>query len=134
VAVMMVAMTPTAPTHFRGHLLAILNGGSGSTGTRQRQRLGAFSRSSNDEQCADRGKAQNFRYVHIYPPLDLQVSRRRRFGLNQTASPRRRSRNWIERRECEMNACATDMNANRANRFPLHVAIFLVMFISQDIF
>jgi hypothetical protein len=40
----------------------------------------------------------------------------------------------MERRECEMNACATDMNENRANRFPLRRAIFLTIFFNKTFF
>jgi len=39
-----------------------------------------------------------------------------------TASPQRRSHNWNERRECEVNTCAVGMNADRALQFQFDVA------------
>ena len=59
-------MPPMVPTHLGGHLLRTVLDRGGSAGIAQRHRLGALRRSSQDEQCADGSKAQNFRYAHRY--------------------------------------------------------------------
>jgi hypothetical protein len=67
------------PAHLGGDLLrTFLNRGSGA-GIAQRQRLGALGWSGQNEQCANRGKPENSRHVHlIFLLVCHRISRRRR--------------------------------------------------------
>jgi hypothetical protein len=60
---MMVMVMP--PPHFRGRRPGILQNRCRRAGAADRQRLRTLGRSGEDEQCADRSKAQNFRHLHI---------------------------------------------------------------------
>ena len=59
------AMPPVmmVPVRLGGELGTVLDC-RGSAGIDQRQRVGAFGWSSENEACADRGKPQNLRHVH----------------------------------------------------------------------
>ena len=61
--VMMVTVTP--PTHFRRRWLDIFLHGRSSAGIAERQRVGTFGRRDENEHCANGGKAQNFRHLHV---------------------------------------------------------------------
>jgi hypothetical protein len=61
----MPAMMAVPPTHFGRLRLGILLHGRSAAGIAERQRVGAFGRSSDGEQCADGGKAQNFCQLHV---------------------------------------------------------------------
>src|SRR5882757_3448570 len=68
-APVMTAPAPVpVPAHFGGQLAGIVLHCRGSTGSAQRQRLGALGRRSNREKSRDGGKAQNSLHVHKYPP------------------------------------------------------------------
>lgn len=59
------AMMAVPPSHFGSHRLDIFLHGRSSTGIAERQRIGPLGRSSENQHCADGGKAQNFRHLHI---------------------------------------------------------------------
>jgi hypothetical protein len=62
----MVAMVVTMPPSHRGRLrLDILLHGRSSTGTAERQRVRPLGRRGENEHCADGGKPQNFRHLHM---------------------------------------------------------------------
>ena len=58
-------VTVPPPPYFRGRRLGILLDRRGGAGVAERQRLGALGRSGQDEQCANGGKPQNFRHLHM---------------------------------------------------------------------
>jgi hypothetical protein len=58
-----VAVPP--PSHLGGCRLGILLDRRGGAGIAERQRLGALGRSGQEEQCANGGKPQNFRHLHV---------------------------------------------------------------------
>jgi len=60
--VMMVTMTP--PTYFRRRRLDTFLHGRGSAGIAERKRISSLGWSSENEHCANGGKAQNFRHLH----------------------------------------------------------------------
>jgi hypothetical protein len=62
---MMVMAPAMPPSHFRGRRPGILLNRRRGAGVADRQRLRTLGRSGEDEQCADRSKAQNFRHLHI---------------------------------------------------------------------
>ena len=64
----MPAMMAVPPTHFGRHRLGIRLHGRGSRGIAERQRVGAFARRGDHEQCANGGKAQNFYHLHLVSP------------------------------------------------------------------
>src|SRR3981081_1915319 len=69
VPMMPMAVTPVAvPAHFGGHLPRSGLARCCGAGTAQRHCLSALGRSGQHEQCADGGKPQCLRYVHVYPP------------------------------------------------------------------
>jgi hypothetical protein len=78
VATMMPAAVPAtmamAPSHFSGIGLGILLHRRGGAGIAERQRLCALGRSGKNEQCADGGKPENFRHLHLWSPW-VHVSR-----------------------------------------------------------
>jgi hypothetical protein len=62
----MVAMVVTMPPSHRGRLrLDILLHGRSSTGIAERQRVRPLGRRGENEHCADGGKPQNFRHLHM---------------------------------------------------------------------
>ena len=63
-----VPVVPVAPAHLGGLRRIVLDRG-GSAWTGQRHRLRALRWSSQDQQCAYRGKANNSRNVHSCSPL-----------------------------------------------------------------
>ena len=63
-----VPVVPVVPTHLGGLLRTVLDR-RGGAGIAQRQRLGALGWSGQDEQCADGGKPENFRQLHLFPPF-----------------------------------------------------------------
>jgi hypothetical protein len=87
--VMMVTVTP--PTHFRRRRLDVVLDGRGGAGIAQRKRVGALGRRGDSEHCANGGKPQNFRHLHMSSPY-LRRSRPQRTALDkQAASPQRGS-------------------------------------------
>lgn len=60
---MMMVMPP--PTYLGGGRFGILPDRRSGAGIAERQRLGALGRSGQHEQCADGGKPQNFRHLHM---------------------------------------------------------------------
>jgi hypothetical protein len=82
---------PAVPAHFGGHLLRTFLNCRGGAGVAQRQRLGTLSRNGQDKKCADGGKPQNLRHVHIHPPLSHPILRLRRAPDDLAASPQHRS-------------------------------------------
>jgi len=67
---MMVMMTmPTVmampPSRLGRHRLDIFLNGRGGAGIAQRQRVGTLGRRGENEHCANGGKAQNFRHLHM---------------------------------------------------------------------
>jgi hypothetical protein len=81
------------PARLGGELGTVLDR-RGSAGIDQRQRLGAFGWSSENEACADYGgKPQNLRYVHDVLLQSPDFSRQRGAAdYRSTASSRRRSK------------------------------------------
>jgi hypothetical protein len=71
-AVTMPAAVPammTSPPDFGGVRFGILLHCRSGAGIAERQRLRAFGRSGKNEQCADGGKPQNFRHLHLMVSL-----------------------------------------------------------------
>ena len=69
---MMPAAVPTPmtpPPDFGGIRLDILLHCRGSAGIAERQRLRAFGRGGENEQCAYGRKPQHFRHLHVWSPL-----------------------------------------------------------------
>jgi hypothetical protein len=58
-------MVVPPPSHLGGCRFGILLDRRGGAGIAERQRLGALGRSGQDEQCANGGKPQNFRHLHV---------------------------------------------------------------------
>jgi len=75
--------TMVPPSNLRRVRPDVLLNRCGRTGIAERQRLRALARSGKGEQCANGGKAQNFRHLHILSPSIFGMSRRRRGGSNQ---------------------------------------------------
>src|SRR6266576_1538741 len=65
---------PAMPAHLGGRLRTFLDRGGGA-GIAQRQRMGALGWSGQHEQCADGGKPENSRHVHLYLPSSHRISR-----------------------------------------------------------
>jgi len=61
VPAMPVVMAVVSPVHFRGREPGVLLNRSGGAGIAERQRI---RRRGENEQCANGGKPQNFRYLH----------------------------------------------------------------------
>ena len=61
----MVMMMAVSPSHLGRRRLDIFLDGRGGAGIAQRQRVGPLSRRRDSEQCANGGKAQNFRHLHV---------------------------------------------------------------------
>jgi hypothetical protein len=78
------------PAHLRGHRLRIVLDHRGGAGIAQRHCLRALSRSSQNEQCADCGKSQNFRHVHVFFSVGVNWFTSAPRGFNRI-KPRRRN-------------------------------------------
>ena len=84
----MPAMMAMPPSHFGGCRLDILLHGRSRTGIAERQRVGPLGRRGENEHCADGGKAQNFRHLHVWSPqVSLCHVRDERYS---TSKPQRR--------------------------------------------
>jgi hypothetical protein len=87
----MPAMVTMPPSH-RGRLrLDILLHGRSSTGIAERQRIRPFRRRGENEHCADGGKPQNFRHLHMKSPWSSDDRVRSGGSRQKAASPRRSS-------------------------------------------
>jgi hypothetical protein len=89
VAMMMVpTMMAVPPSHFGCYRLGIFLHGRSRTGIAERQRIRPFGRRGENEHCADGGKAQNFRHLHVWSPqVSLCHVRDERYSVSK---PQRR--------------------------------------------
>jgi hypothetical protein len=84
------------PTHLQSLLRTILNR-CGGTGAAQRHGLSPLGGSSQNEQCANGGKPQNFRHLHLILLGSMDVTSATNRPNESASSPRRRS--WTEVRD-----------------------------------
>jgi hypothetical protein len=61
----MPAVMTMPPSHFCRHRPGVFLNGRGGAGIAQRQRVGTLGWRGENEHCANGGKAQNFRHLHV---------------------------------------------------------------------
>jgi len=64
----MPAVMAMPPAHLCRLRLDVFLHGRSSAGIAERQRVGTFGRRDENEHCANGGKAQNFRHLHVWSP------------------------------------------------------------------
>jgi len=101
------------PAHLGRQLPGVILHRCRGTRIDQRHRTCTLDRRSHHQDCGDRRKTQNFRPVHLVPPLKEITP------APYGSRPSRRDADGVsdERRECGLNSCATKMNAHPSNRF-----------------